>query len=131
VELKKNQNLEALKKKREEDEDKATKEARVAEQITKDFLKKQKTHLKDTFKDTSKRRDDLILRQEEQKNMEKNNEKRLKDQMESFIKETKDDREGEKQERKAISEFLSKPPVAEVFNTYQRPLQQMFKFYAS
>jgi hypothetical protein len=51
--------------------------------------------------------------------------------MNKYIKDTKPDREAEKNERKAVNDFLARPDVAAVFKTYDKPLKTMFKFYAS
>ena len=100
-------NMEELQKKKQEEEAEQEKQKRVAEKIRKDFLQKQKSHLTNTFQQTYKQRDDLILRQEEQKNLEKENEAKLKVQMEKFIKESKLDREVEKRERQEINQFIN------------------------
>ena len=51
--------------------------------------------------------------------------------MEDFIKESVHDRDKEKEDRKAIHEFIKQPDVNRVFSTYDRSLYHMFKFYSS
>jgi hypothetical protein len=51
--------------------------------------------------------------------------------MSKYIKETKPDRDQEKQERKDVQEFLSRPDVDAVFKAYEKPLSILYKFYAS
>ena len=87
--------------------------------------------MKGGFNDTYKKRDDIILRQEEQKKLEKANEARLKEQMSKYIKDTKEDREIEKKERKDIGDFINKADVKKVFDQYQKQLFLMYTFYAS
>lgn len=124
-------NLEELKKKRAEEEAKAEIEKKMADKIRQTFLAKQKAKLKGGFNDTYKRRDDIILRQEEQNKLEKANEARLKEQMSKYIKDTKEDREIEKKERKDIQDFVQRADVQAVFDKYQKQLYLMYKFYAA
>lgn len=63
--------------------------------------------------------------------LEKDNEKRLKEQMQEMIEQTKEERGVEKQERTEIDVFMKKEDVAKVFETYDRHLRHMYKFYAS
>ena len=63
--------------------------------------------------------------------MEKENQSRLKKSMESYIKDSKQDRDQEKKERKDVTDFLNKPEVLQVFETYKKQLYLIFKFYAS
>ena len=51
--------------------------------------------------------------------------------MSAYIKNSKKDRDEEKKERKDIEEFLVKADVKNVFETYKKPLEMMFKFYAA
>ena len=51
--------------------------------------------------------------------------------MEDYIKESVQDREKEKEERRSIQDFIKQPDVAKVFEVYDRSLFHMFKFYAS
>lgn len=51
--------------------------------------------------------------------------------MNKYIKDTKPDRELEKKERKDVQDFMQRPDVVQVFRTYEKPLQLMYKFYAS
>lgn len=51
--------------------------------------------------------------------------------MSKYIKDTKEDREIEKKERKDIIDFIKKPDVKAVFDQYQKQLFLMYKFYAS
>ena len=62
--------------------------------------------------------------------MKKDAESKLKDQMDKYIKNTKVDRDTERQEQKDVVEFLKKPEIQKVFETYERPLSQLYKFYA-
>jgi hypothetical protein len=131
VETVKQKNLDDLKKRRAEEEAKAEIEKKMADKIRQTFLAKQKAKLKGGFNDTYKRRDDVILRQEEQNKLAKANEARLKEQMSKYIKDTKEDREIEKKERKDIGEFVERADVKSVFDKYQKQLFLMYKFYAS
>ena len=51
--------------------------------------------------------------------------------MENYIKRSKPDREVEKKERQDVQAFLDSEPVAALFDEYKKPLNQMYKFYAS
>jgi len=63
--------------------------------------------------------------------LEKDNEKKLKDHMQNFIQQTKEERDIEKQERVYINKFISQPDVAKIFSNYDRQLKHMYKFYSS
>ena len=104
---------------------------KMEEQIRKEFLAKQKQKLQDGFQQTYKNRNTVILRKDEQKKIQKYNEDRLKQQMQTYIQMTKQEREIEKQERQEVQAFLDRADVAEVFDKYQRQLTHMFKFYAA
>jgi hypothetical protein len=73
----------------------------------------------------------VILRKDEQQKFQKDHESKLKKQMNKYIQTTKQEREIEKLERKEVQEFLELKDVAAVFDTYQRQLFHMFKFYAA
>ena len=62
--------------------------------------------------------------------MKKDAESKLKDQMDKYIKNTKVDRDTERQEQKDVVEFLKKPEKKKEYETYERPLSQLYKFYA-
>ena len=83
----------------------------MAEKIRKEFLAKQKKKLKGEFQEKYQARDDLIVKKEQATKMQEKNEANLKDQMNKFIKDTKPDREAEKNERTAINDFLERPDV--------------------
>ena len=51
--------------------------------------------------------------------------------MDAMIKETKGDREQEKAEAIQVKQFLETPEVTKVFQTYDKQLQHMYRFYAS
>lgn len=91
---------------------------KAEEQIRKEFLAKQKQKIQGGFQQTYKNRDTVILRKDEQKKVQKDNEDKLKKQMNQYIQTTKQEREIEKQERKEVHEFLESQDVAEVFNKY-------------
>ena len=55
----------------------------------------------------------------------------MKEQMENYIKQTKPDREVEKKERQDVIAFIDSEPVAALFESYKKPLGQMYKFYAA
>ena len=51
--------------------------------------------------------------------VEEKNAKRLKDEMQSYISQTKPDRDIEKKERQDVIEFLERDPVTELFKKYE------------
>lgn len=60
------------------------------------FLEKQKDKLQKEFEETYKRKDDIIMREEEKKKLEKDNKDRLNKQMSKYIQNTQQDRDVEK-----------------------------------
>ena len=100
-------------------------------EAAKEYLENQKAKLQEQFEDTYKRRDDLLLKKEQAEKLKANNMKRIKDQMQILINEGKEEREIEKAERKEIDKFMQTPEVQKVFQTYDRQLRHMYKFYAS
>ena len=71
------------------------------------------------------------MRKDEQKKFQKDHEGKLKKQMNQYIQTTKQEREIEKLERKEVQGFLERKDVAAVFDTFERQLFHMFKFYAA
>lgn len=51
--------------------------------------------------------------------------------METFIKESQQDRIKEHEERLQINEFIKQQDVENIFALYEKSLRHMFKFYAS
>lgn len=101
------------------------------DQVRKEFLAKQKQKIQAGFHHTYKTRDTVILRKDEQKKVQKDNEEKLKKQMNEYIQTTKQEREIEKLERQEVQGFLDQQAVTEIFDRYQRQLYHMFKFYAA
>ena len=101
------------------------------DQVRKEFLAKQKQKIQAGFHQTYKTRDTVILRKDEQKKVQKDNEEKLKKQMNEYIQTTKQEREIEKLERQEVQGFLDQQAVTEIFDRYQRQLYHMFKFYAA
>jgi len=63
--------------------------------------------------------------------MEKDNEERLKNEMVKYIEGSKQDREVEKQERIDVAKFLEREDIKKLFETYDKSLNLMFRFYAN
>ena len=123
--------MEAMKEKKEQEEKEAQIKAQMDKKIRQEFLAKQKQKHKESFKDTYKRRDDIVTKKEELAKIEERNAKRLKDQITDYIKQTRPNREFEKKERQDTIDFLASEPVKDLFEKYHKQLFHMYKFYAA
>ena len=123
--------VEELRQKKEQEQKEAEVKAKLDEKIRRAFMAEQRKKLTQSFEETYKRRDDIILRKESMERLEKENEKRLKDQMEKYIASTKHERGIDKQEQKAIDAFLAEEAVSNVFDANHKQLMHLYTFYAS
>ena len=129
--------IEEEKKKKQEEEDKKRQEAAAkfdpekAKTERKLFMKKQKEQLKETFQAIVKQREDVAARQEIVEKKEKEVQNKIKQSMDSYYKESAQDRGKEGRERREINEFIQQDEVQSIFDQFEVSLKHMFRFYAS
>ena len=68
-----------------------------------------------------------MTKKEELAKVEERNAKRLKDEMQAYISQTKPDRDVEKKERQDVVDFISQDPVVALFKKYEGHKQDDYK----
>ena len=124
-------NIEELKIKKEQEQREAQLKKEAEDRERKEFMALAKKKLQEQFEDTYKRRDKILTQKEAASKLEKDNEARLKAQIQDMISKTKEDRENEKLERKELDDFMKKEEISAIFKTYEKQLYHMYTFYAS
>ena len=116
---------------RKQDEEYAKNKAKIDAKAKehKDFLVNEKKKMKDGYKEKIELRKDLKNTKKDLEDKTKQREKEIKENMEKYLEENKEERKSEEKEEKEIDAFEA-TEAAPVFQSYEKSLRQLFKFYA-